>query len=333
MLGSLKLLLSTCIPCVAALAVELPTTPWRQYHRREDPQAQAAYLPTYLELQPKDAARADLTGRREVTFKEAMQALHGRDIWEPRSSLDNLWQLMGVEGADLISPSSSPKFVHELVQHRQPSFAIEVGAFLGYTTSIIAKSMDALNEDDEGPFVLAIDTWLGDAYMWSHKRHFACQDCDGRPYFELLRQHHGYPLLYFQFMRNMLEAGVAHRVVPFPLPSAQAARVLDYLQWRPDLVYIDASHDTVDVLQDLEHFWFLLECGGLLFGDDYHWQPVRTAVDTFVQRRNLSLQAYWIVGTGAMEKTVPYNDVQSWPWSGYPNSKWVLSPKHCQQSA
>ena len=104
----------------------------------------------------------------------------------------------------------------------------------------------------------------------------------------------------------------------------EAARVLDYLGWRPDLVYIDASHDALDVIQDLEHFYRLLRCGGMLVGDDYHWKQVAIAVDWFARRRNLHLSVYEIFGGNqkgprSSERAVRVR-------SGPAPSEWALGP-------
>ena len=95
--------------------------------------------------------------------------------------------------------------------------------------------------------------------------------------------------------------------VPLPMSSSEAARILWAAGMRPDMVYVDASHDALDVLQDLEHFWFLLRCGGILYGDDYHWPQVRLAVDTFACQHNVSVE------------TTRFNG----------NLKWIAAPKAC----
>lgn len=82
------------------------------------------------------------------------------------------------------------------------------------------------------------------------------------------------------------------------------------LQWQmfPDLIYIDASHDAVDVIQDLEHFWFLLSCGGLMTGDDYTWPQVKAAVQAFACQHELDIKLTEV---------------------GENNIKWSVGPKVC----
>ena len=73
----------------------------------------------------------------------------------------------------------------------------------------------------------------------------------------------------------MLLVGLFPELFLSQMSSSEAARAM--LQWQmfPDLIYIDASHDAVDVIQDLEHFWFLLSCGGLITHGRKLKQPFR----------------------------------------------------------
>eukprot|EP00928_Gymnodinium_smaydae_P084366 TRINITY_DN67644_c0_g1_i1.p1 TRINITY_DN67644_c0_g1~~TRINITY_DN67644_c0_g1_i1.p1 ORF type:complete len:342 (-),score=45.98 TRINITY_DN67644_c0_g1_i1:560-1585(-) len=323
----LKLLLASVATEAGTVGEDgsLKEAPFRGYHSKEHPSVRASYVRTHIQLQrekPELSERASIA----VGYSDALRGLHGTDIWANQEELQTLWKMLGIDSADLASPSASPRFVTSLVHMLRPRFIVEVGVFLGYTTINLASALEQLFPEDPEPFVLAIDTWLGDAYHWSTKRNFACKDCT-KPYFDLLRTRHGFPLLYYQFLRNVFETGMARRIVPFPLVSSEAARVLDFKAWRPDLVYIDASHDTPDVLADLEHFLFVFSCGGFMFGAAYPWEPVRLAVDAFSKQRNLTLSVFWVIGKGDAEQTVPYNG--EWVWDGWANSKWVILRKEC----
>mmetsp|Transcript_175102 Transcript_175102/g.556136 ORF Transcript_175102/g.556136 Transcript_175102/m.556136 type:complete len:273 (-) Transcript_175102:345-1163(-) len=183
---------------------------------------------------------------------------------------------------------------------------LEVGTFLGKTTMQIAQAM-ALSEKLRSGFVVSLDMWLGDSHMWSDKRHRRCIECD-HDYFDTLMTRQGMPMFYFQYLFNVMHSGVQRHVVPFPMATNGAARVLHFHDWHPDMVYIDASHHALDVLQDLEHFWFLLKCGGTMFGDDWHWDGVRSAVLAFACRRNLSIAVVELARK---------------------NTKWIVQAKSC----
>jgi len=133
------------------------------------------------------------------------------------------------------------------------------------------------------------------------------QECED-DYFATLQPLHGMPMFYFQFLYNVLHSRAQHRIIPLPMPANEGARVLIFHGLRPDLIYIDASHHALDVTQDLEHFWFLLACGGTMFGDDWHWAGVQEAVKAFACRHNLTLELVRL---------------------GPHNTKWIFWRKNC----
>lgn len=63
-----------------------------------------------------------------------------------------------------------------------------------------------------------------------------------------------------------------------------------YAERTYDFIYIDGSHRAADVLRDAVLAWELLEIGGLMIFDDYHWHPgdkdlrksPKLAIDAFV---------------------------------------------------
>lgn len=57
-----------------------------------------------------------------------------------------------------------------------------------------------------------------------------------------------------------------------------------------DFVYIDGDHSYAQVLKDLTHYLPLVTPGGLLAGDDYHYDSVRRAVDEFVSSHGLTCE-------------------------------------------
>jgi hypothetical protein len=78
-------------------------------------------------------------------------------------------------------------------------------------------------------------------------------------------------------------------ITPFPQTSAIAARWLKSHEIKADLIYIDASHDYDDVIQDLSQYFELLSDNGILFGDDYWIDDVKDAAQNFAQQNNLKL--------------------------------------------
>jgi SAM-dependent methyltransferase len=72
-----------------------------------------------------------------------------------------------------------------------------------------------------------------------------------------------------RYRRNVKTTGAADRVTTIKGPSQVEVRKLPLESF--DIVYIDGSHATADVLEDAVLCWRLLKPGGLLIFDDYHW--------------------------------------------------------------
>ncbi len=59
----------------------------------------------------------------------------------------------------------------------------------------------------------------------------------------------------------------------------------------PDLIYIDASHETEAVYQDLTLWFPHVEGRGILCGDDWNWPSVRKAVEQFATEHHLTIES------------------------------------------
>ena len=176
---------------------------------------------------------------------------------------------------DLHGWNSGDPLFEQLVKEVKSSLTVEVGCWLGAATVTLGN---ALKEHCPGGKLLCVDTWLGALEFWTDK-------ADGSRYGKLDHLH-GYPRVYYQFLANVMKSGLQDVVIPFPNTSAIAARWLRKAGLRPQLIYVDASHDYEDVLLDLELYWEVLAPGGVLFGDDYtnrEFPGVRTAVEEFTR--------------------------------------------------
>jgi predicted O-methyltransferase YrrM len=176
-------------------------------------------------------------------------------------------------------PWSLPiEFIVEiLLPYRKKEFIsiIEVGTHIGTTATRFAN----LIKDNENSYVLCIDTWLADVADYILRQ-------DG------LKNHleSGYNNNVFdRFIKNIQNNNLENTVIPFRLPSIQAGQILYYYGIKFDVIYIDASHEYLNVKLDLELYWNLLTDDGLLFGDDYNIEGVKKAVDEFVKNKNIEL--------------------------------------------
>lgn len=134
---------------------------------------------------------------------------------------------------------------------------IEVGSWLGASTRHIASLLPS------GGLVYAVDHWLGSA---EHQQ--------GQIFWNPALPH-----LYEIFLSNVIHAGLTEKIIPIRMESLEAAKQLNYV--RPDLIYIDAGHETDAVLADLNAWYPYVQGHGILSGDDWGWSTVRNAVVAF----------------------------------------------------
>lgn len=167
---------------------------------------------------------------------------------------------------------------------KQSPLVIEVGSWKGKSAIAMAKSLDRFASPDVE--VLCIDTWLGATEFWEKK--------DDKKRYLALDLKNGYPQVYYHFLANVVRERAMHRIVPFPQTSTNAARFLMRHGVKAGAIYIDGSHEYVDVGDDLNNFYPLLAEGGVIFGDDYcpYWKGVIDAVNEFADIHDLKL-SHW----------------------------------------
>lgn len=175
---------------------------------------------------------------------------------------------------------SDNSVIDRLVAEARPKLIIEVGTWLGGSAAHMAK---LLQGQGQGGQVLCIDTWLGAAEFWDSQ-----QDVER---YQALGIKQGFPTVFYQFLANILHAGLQDTIVPFPQTANNAAVWLARRKVKAELIYIDGSHEEDDVAADLAHYWELLADGGTLFGDDYdaYWPGVIIAVNKFATDRGLEV--------------------------------------------
>jgi cephalosporin hydroxylase len=193
--------------------------------------------------------------------QEVMQRLHGQDIYAGFTGLLPL---------DLQGWNSDHPAFGRLFQEKRPRIVIDVGVWKGRSVVYLVHMMA---RQDIAGVVIAVDTFLGSPEHWNRERPDRI--------FESLRLRHGMPGLYWQFLSNIVQAGVASRVVPLPQTSENAAVILKKAGIRADLIHIDAAHEYEPVLRDARLYWELLAPGGILVGDDYSWEGVARAAQEF----------------------------------------------------
>jgi hypothetical protein len=144
---------------------------------------------------------------------------------------------------------SIPELSWLAAQASMHSRIYEIGSWKGRSTRALA--------DNTHGFVWAVDTWQGSA------------------------EHQGMADLEDDALFGAFKANVADltNVVDIRHESLMAAENVAETGPRPDMVFIDGSHDYENVKADIQAWKPLLMKDGLLCGHDYSWPGVRQAVD------------------------------------------------------
>ncbi len=216
--------------------------------------------------------------QRRPSQAEIMQSIHGVNVFAG---------YVPVMGEDSSGWNSQHPSFDEIVARLRPNVVIDVGVWKGGSTIYLAQLM---RRHGYAGTVIAVDTFLGSLEHSDRTSEV----------FGMIQRRHGMPMLYDQFMSNMVRCGVSGLVVPVPQTSTTGALLLGKLRIRAGLIHIDASHEYQDVLTDSRMYWDLLEPGGYLIGDDYHryWPDVIRAADDFAREKGVELVARdpkWIV--------------------------------------
>lgn len=154
---------------------------------------------------------------------------------------------------------------------------IEVGCFLGHTTVVLAEHVKGI--------VYAVDPWeMSLAYLEEVR-------AADPPAYHLMMDHHQTYAEFWNNTREYVERG-----------TLKVCRgTLDQLARLPqpaDLIFIDGSHDYLEVLFDIREAKPRLRPGGLLCGHDYGsaiWPDVNMAVHEELSEVENPVGGIWAV--------------------------------------
>eukprot|EP01147_Barroeca_monosierra_P005819 gene5819-236_t len=230
---------------------------------------------------------------QNVSYNQAMTALHGENIWEdPRTQA--MMQILDIrpDENEIFGSMLNNKIVKYLIDEIQPRMLVEVGVFRGATSINMAQLLESSPKLKDS-FIVSIDTWLLDLrFVWSspEKRQstILSKGLAGR-YFKNAYVA-GASHMYYIFLSNVLLKQMQHRIIPLQTTSSNGAMALIAHRFRPDLIYVDASHANPDVLVDLESYYQVLAPDGALAVDDYDVGAVRYAVEALVRKHDLDLK-------------------------------------------
>jgi predicted O-methyltransferase YrrM len=188
-----------------------------------------------------------------------------------------------------LSPGSMPanELLQQIIRKESPSLIIEVGSFLGFSAVGMTQAM---MEKDKDGVTICVDSWMGGADHWEDIR---------------IKRVNGYPTFYYNFLANICHSGLQNNILPIALPSNTASVVLQKAfkedNIKADVIYIDGSHEPLDVFYDCLNYWELLKDGGIMFGDDWTCEGVVQGVYSFCNEKSINSlqihpnQVHWLL--------------------------------------
>ena len=154
-----------------------------------------------------------------------------------------------------------PRLYKEMVEHFDDgAHFVEVGSWMGRSAAFmaveIANSIKDIRFD-------CVDTWAGSSEHINPKSPFYRPELTDPQW------------LFNQFKTNLKP--VLPLVNPIRMTSLEASTL--YPDGSLDFVFIDASHEYEDVLDDIKAWMPKVKPTGILAGHDYHQKDVKKAVD------------------------------------------------------
>ncbi len=149
---------------------------------------------------------------------------------------------------------ANEKMLRKFIENSDVNVVIEVGSWLGKSARLIASLLPSSGR------IFCIDPWP------ESKETFPGLDT------------------YHQFLSNAIHENLSSKIIPIRATSREATK---YLEVKADLIYIDGSHEEVEVLHDIQHWLKNLNSDAILCGDDYgnsDYPGVKTAVDDMGRR-------------------------------------------------
>lgn len=175
-----------------------------------------------------------------------------------------------------------------LVAETAASVVVEVGSWKGSSSRTLGRALlkvAASKPDRPKPYMLCVDTWQGAPEFLTVRMTEGDANMDT---YDLVTVH-GYPHVYYQWLANIVHAGLQEVVFPLPSTSLIASEYIKRRDpdFRADVIYVDGSHEEADVLADVRAWFPFLRDNdkSVLIGDDFGdgWLGVDRAVATLVK--------------------------------------------------
>lgn len=167
---------------------------------------------------------------------------------------------------------------------QQVNFVLEVGSFKGGSASLIVERLKSAGLVSCS--VICVDPFSGDVNMWAWAKDKVLD-------YDFLSLSNGLPTIYETFRSNIIERGYQDFILPIPVPSIVGMRLLQRLldeqrlSYRPNMIFLDSAHEKTETAFEIKLAWALLPEAGLIIGDDWAWEAVRSDVCEFAMNTSL----------------------------------------------
>lgn len=231
-------------------------------------------------------------GGRSVTLREQLLT----EIW----NCDDPFNYVDMSYVDAGYPHTNilPELVKEVLLYSKPFFWLEAGSMIGGSIIRVSNSFKELQKRGEmsvNTTIVSVDPFAGDVNMvaWEHQKFLSGE-------WRFIRNEKGRGRIYDRFMANIKENKHNDIVIPVVVTAIVGMKSIHRLVTEkrlsqvPEVIYLDSAHEQDETLLELKVAWFLLQSGGILFGDDWAWQPVRSDVTQFakIHQDSINTTAY-----------------------------------------
>lgn len=164
-----------------------------------------------------------------------------------------------------VAPSTAIAIWDKIFAEHTIKTIIEVGSWLGSSTRWFAERLP------KDGYIISVDTWKGSEEHQAGMSH----------------HHPQMSVLYQQFLSNNLHKGLADQIIPVRMDSLEAAAAIKIV---PDLFFLDAAHDEMNVYNDLCAWVPKIKNHALICGDDWAiFEGVRKAVTRYAVENNFEI--------------------------------------------
>jgi hypothetical protein len=163
------------------------------------------------------------------------------------------------------------ELITQIIEKVQPTVWIEIGSMVGKSAILTSLTAKTLGKELE---IICLDPWCGDVNAWSWNK-------SNQTWLKMVR---GRPSIYERFLANVVAAGLQDSILPISCTGLIGLGLLSRLHCEkrinelPTVVYIDSSHEEDETFGEIQAARRLI-ANGVIFGDDYDWTSVASAVN------------------------------------------------------